>query len=47
MPAKVVNLMEALRKSLDTVSESKKKPVKAEIAKPAREAAAPKKRKTG
>jgi DNA end-binding protein Ku len=47
MPAKVVNLMEALRKSLDTVSEAKKKPVKAEIAKPAREAAAPKKRKTG
>ena len=28
-PAKVVNLMEALRKSLDQVSASKKKPVKA------------------
>ena len=28
-PAKVVNLMEALRKSLDAVSESKKKPAKA------------------
>ena len=45
MPAKVVNLMEALRKSLDTVSEAKKKPVKAEIPKPA--AASPRKRKTG
>ena len=28
-PAEVVNLMEALRKSLDAVSESKKKPAKA------------------
>ena len=28
-PAKVVDLMEALRKSLDAVSESKKKPAKA------------------
>ncbi len=28
-PAKVVNLMEVLRKSLDAVSESKKKPAKA------------------
>jgi DNA end-binding protein Ku len=34
MPAKVVSLMEALRKSLDTVSESKKKAAKADIAKP-------------
>ncbi len=31
-PSKVVDLMEALRKSLATVSESKKKPAKAEIA---------------
>ena len=35
MPAKVVNLMEALRKSLDSVSETKKKSAKADIAKPA------------
>jgi DNA end-binding protein Ku len=35
MPAKVVSLMEALRKSLDTVSEGKKKSAKAEIEKPA------------
>ena len=28
-PAKVVNLMDALRKSLDSVSASKKKPAKA------------------
>src|SRR3954447_13456383 len=33
-PAKVVNLMDALRKSLDTVSAQKKKPAKAEVAKP-------------
>jgi DNA end-binding protein Ku len=33
MPAKVVNLMEALRRSLDTVSESKKKAAKADIVK--------------
>jgi DNA end-binding protein Ku len=33
MPAKVVSLMEALRKSLDTVSESKKKSAKADIVK--------------
>jgi DNA end-binding protein Ku len=32
-PAKVVNLMDALRKSLDSVSASKKRPVKAAIAK--------------
>jgi DNA end-binding protein Ku len=43
-PAKVVNLMEALRKSLETVSEAKKKPAKAVISKPAAERAAPKKR---
>lgn len=44
MPAKVVNLMEALRKSLDAVSTSKKKSAKAVIAKPEPAAAAPKKR---
>jgi DNA end-binding protein Ku len=32
-PPKVVNLMDALRKSLDTVSASKKKPAKAAVAK--------------
>ena len=37
-PAKVVDLMEALRRSLDSVSDEKKKPAKAKIA----EAAAPK-----
>jgi DNA end-binding protein Ku len=46
MPAKVVNLMDALRKSLNAVSDAKKKPAKAAIPKaestPA--AAAPKKR---
>jgi hypothetical protein len=31
-PPKVVNLMEALRKSLDSVSTTKKKPAKAAIA---------------
>lgn len=31
MPSKVVNLMEALRRSLDTVSETKKKSAKAEL----------------
>jgi DNA end-binding protein Ku len=34
-PPKVVNLMEALRKSLDTVSSAKKRPAKAAVAKPA------------
>jgi DNA end-binding protein Ku len=34
-PPKVVNLMEALRKSLDAVSTNKKKPAKASVAKPA------------
>ena len=37
-PAKVVNLMEALRKSLDQVSASKKKPVKAPVKRAARSA---------
>jgi DNA end-binding protein Ku len=34
-PAKVVNLMEALKKSLDAVSSAKKKPARASVAKPA------------
>jgi DNA end-binding protein Ku len=34
-PPRVVNLMEALRKSLDSVSAAKKKPAKAAVAKPA------------
>ena len=34
-PPKVVNLMEALKKSLDSVSAAKKKPAKAALAKPA------------
>jgi DNA end-binding protein Ku len=34
-PPKVVNLMEALRKSLDSVSRAKKQPAKAALAKPA------------
>jgi DNA end-binding protein Ku len=42
-PPKVVNLMDALRQSLDRVSTAKKKSAKAEIEKPAK-AAAPKKR---
>ena len=33
-PPKVVNLMEALRKSLDSVNSAKKKPAKAVVAKP-------------
>src|SRR4029078_9792285 len=41
-PPKVVNLMDALRQSLDRVSAGKKKAAKAEIEKPAK--AAPKKR---
>ena len=41
-PPKVVNLMDALRQSLDRVSTGKKKAAKAEIEKPAK--AAPKKR---
>jgi DNA end-binding protein Ku len=44
-PAKVVNLMEALRKSLESVSENKKKPAKADLSKITKAAAAqPKKR---
>jgi len=35
MPPKVVNLMEALRKSLDSVSATKTKPVKADLPKKA------------
>ncbi len=45
-PPKVVNLMDALRQSLDRVSTGKKKSAKVEITKPAR-AAAPKKRARG
>ena len=41
-PAKVVDLMDALRKSLDSVSKSKKKPAKA-----IEKRAAPRKRKRG
>jgi DNA end-binding protein Ku len=37
-PAKVVDLMEALRKSLDRVGAAKKKPAKAALAKPAKTA---------
>jgi DNA end-binding protein Ku len=39
-PPKVVNLMDALRQSLDRVSTTKKKAAKAEIEKPAKVAAA-------
>jgi DNA end-binding protein Ku len=39
-PAKVVDLMEALRRSLDSVSTEKKKPAKAALAKPAKARAA-------
>jgi DNA end-binding protein Ku len=47
-PAKVVNLMEALRKSLDQVSAGKKRPAKADLEKkPAIEAKEPKKRAAG
>jgi non-homologous end joining protein Ku len=35
-PPKVVDLMEALRRSLNTVSADKKKPAKMEAAKPAK-----------
>ena len=34
-PPRVVNLMEALKKSLDAVSTTKKKPAKAAVAQPA------------
>jgi DNA end-binding protein Ku len=40
-PPRVVNLMEALKKSLDTVSSEKKKPAKAVVARPAPAAAKP------
>jgi DNA end-binding protein Ku len=43
-PPKVVNLMEALRKSLDTVSAAKKKPAKAVATTPAAKAAPKRKR---
>jgi DNA end-binding protein Ku len=39
-PPKVVDLMEALRRSLDSVSSDKKKPAKADIAKPVAKAKA-------
>jgi hypothetical protein len=39
-PPKVVDLMEALRRSLNTVSADKKKPAKADIAKPVAKAKA-------
>ena len=48
-PPKVVDLMEALRRSLDSVSGEKKKPLKADLAKPvakAKTANGAKKRKT-
>jgi DNA end-binding protein Ku len=47
-PPKVVDLMEALRRSLDSVSKDKKKPAKADMAKPVAKAKAAngKKRKT-
>jgi DNA end-binding protein Ku len=45
-PAKVVNLMEALRKSLDAVSAAKKRPAKAQQVEPAAKSA-PKKRARG
>jgi DNA end-binding protein Ku len=44
-PPKVVNLMDALRQSLDRVSAGKKKTVKVETEKPAKAAAAPKEKK--
>jgi len=46
-PPKVVNLMDALRQSLDRVSTGKKKPVKVEADKPAKAAAPAKKRARG
>jgi DNA end-binding protein Ku len=44
-PPKVVNLMDALRQSLDRVSSGKKKPVKVEASEPAKKAAAPAKKR--
>ena len=46
-PPKVVNLMDALRQSLDRVSTGKKKPVKVEADKPEKAAAPAKKRARG
>src|SRR4051794_5748228 len=46
-PPKVVNLMDALRQSLDRVSTGKKKPVKVEADKPVKAAAPAKKRARG
>ena len=43
-PPKVVNLMDALRQSLDRVSTQKKKPVKVEAEEKPAKAAAPKKK---
>ncbi len=43
-PAKVVNLMEALRKSLESVSGNKKKPAKADLSKLVDKTVAPKRR---
>ena len=45
MPPKVVNLMEALKKSLDTVSSTKKKSAKAELPKKAAGRAEPKRKR--
>jgi DNA end-binding protein Ku len=47
MPPKVVNLMEALRKSLDTVSTDKKKSAKADLPKKVTATAEKKKKKVG
>jgi DNA end-binding protein Ku len=44
-PPRVVNLMEALKKSLDTVSAAKKKPAKATAVAPAARSAAPKRKR--
>jgi non-homologous end joining protein Ku len=46
-PPRVVDLMEALRKSLDAVSTEKKKPAKATAAAAAPKAAPARKRKAG
>jgi DNA end-binding protein Ku len=46
-PEKVVNLMEALRKSLDQVSAAKKKTAKADLPKRAAAKSKPKKRAAG
>ncbi|MPY91126.1 MAG: Ku protein [Luteitalea sp.] len=46
-PAKVVNLMDALRKSLNQVSDTQKRTAKAELAKPRATRTAPRKRARG